>query len=266
RWLAGGAHCRTPASRTGSIRGRALRRRRLAGRAPNGGGRRRGRGRRGREAKWSVRSWLSLKFEATGASSGKACPRHRVRPKAGPMINSGEVSVPAVPKMRQSKALKRLLLTPDVNRFNRKDNRPPPKLRGACRPFVRRGSGAARPGEIEEFMPDALRGRAAKDLRQLVVAVAEPLEAHRKSDALFGGLKDDEGRGRAGPQLLDQGLVHDHFGDAAARKAAHEAGPPDIDLVDLQPEPGRQQHAHRGDHAHQPALLIGGLEHDHGDA
>src|ERR1022692_3871574 len=63
---------------------------------------------------------------------------------------------------------------------------------------------------------------APTPLRQLVVAVTETLEAHRKSDALLGGLKDDEGRRRAGPQLLDQGSVHDHLGDATARQTAHE--------------------------------------------
>ena len=35
-------------------------------------------------------------------------------------------------------------------------------------------------------------------LRQLVVALAEPVQAERKADALFGGLEDDEGRGLGG--------------------------------------------------------------------
>ena len=57
-----------------------------------------------------------------------------------------------------------------------------------------------------------------------------------------------------------------HLGDAAVRQAAHEAGAADVGLVDLQPEAGRQQHAERRQHAHQPALLVGGLQHDHGEA
>ena len=35
-------------------------------------------------------------------------------------------------------------------------------------------------------------------------------------------------------------------------------------LIDLEAEAGGQQHAERGHHPHQPALGVGGLEHDHG--
>ena len=56
------------------------------------------------------------------------------------------------------------------------------------------------------------------------------------------------------------------FGDAAVGQAANEAGAADIGLVDLEPEARRQQHAERCNHAHQPAFLVGGLEHDHGQA
>jgi hypothetical protein len=70
----------------------------------------------------------------------------------------------------------------------------------------------------------------------------------------------------AGAQLLHQVVVHHHLGDAAVRQAAHEAGAADVGLVDLQAQAGRQQHAERREHAHQPALLIGGLQHDHGQA
>ena len=66
--------------------------------------------------------------------------------------------------------------------------------------------------------------------------------------------------------LIDQIVVHDDFGDAAVGQAAHEAGAADVVVVDLQAEPRRQQDAERRDHAHQPALLIGGLEHDDGQS
>src|SRR4029078_1340604 len=103
-------------------------------------------------------------------------------------------------------------------------------------------------------------------LRQLVVAFAEPGQAHREADAFFGRLKDDECRAFSGTQLLDQLVVHDHFSDAAVWQAADEARAPDIRLVDLEPETRRQHHAERRDHAHQAAFLVGRLEHDHGEA
>src|SRR5215469_2072319 len=99
-------------------------------------------------------------------------------------------------------------------------SRPRPRLRGAA---------AASP------LP-RLRHAPRAQLRQLVEAVAESLEAHRKSDALFRGLKDDKGRGRPGPQLLDQILIHDHLGHAAGRKATHETGPSDVHGIDLEAE------------------------------
>jgi hypothetical protein len=37
-------------------------------------------------------------------------------------------------------------------------------------------------------------------------------------------------------------------------------------LIDLQPEAGGKQNAHGGDDTHEPALLVGGLQHDHGEA
>src|SRR3954471_13580888 len=69
-------------------------------------------------------------------------------------------------------------------------------------------------------------------LRQLVEAVAEAFEAHGEADALLGRLEDDEGRGLAGAQLLEQIVVHHHLGHAAVGQAAHEPGAAHIDLVD----------------------------------
>ena len=62
--------------------------------------------------------------------------------------------------------------------------------------------------------------------------------------------------------LIDQVVLHHHLGDASRREAAHEPGPADIGLVDLEPEPGRQQHTKRRDHPQEPALAVGSLEHD----
>src|SRR5579864_5664120 len=95
--------------------------------------------------------------------------------------------------------------------------------------------------------------------RQFVVAVAKTLQAHGKADAFFGRLENDEGRGLAVAQLVDQVVVHDHFGDAAVGQAAHETSAADVLIVDLQPQPRGNQHAERRDHAHQAALLVAGL-------
>src|SRR5579864_2818034 len=113
-----------------------------------------------------------------------------------------------------------------------------------------------------------VRSRGAKipALRQLVVALTKALQAHRKADAFLGRLEDDEGRGLAVAQFVDQIVVHDHFGDAAVGQAAYEAGAADIVVVDLEPEPRGDQDAERRHDAHQPALLIAGLEHDHDQA
>ena len=67
-------------------------------------------------------------------------------------------------------------------------------------------------------------------------------------------------------QLADQVVVHDDLGDAAVGHAAHEAGPAELGIVDLQPQARRQQHAGRGDHPHDPGLLVRGLQDDHGQA
>src|SRR5215472_9357621 len=100
--------------------------------------------------------------------------------------------------------------------------------------------------------------------RQLVKALRKSVQAERKSDALLWRLEDDEGRRLGSLQLAEQLVVHDNFGDAAVRKAAHEAGAPHVLVVELQAQSGGQQHAERRYYPHQPALLVGGLEHDHG--
>src|SRR5260370_26716878 len=99
-------------------------------------------------------------------------------------------------------------------------------------------------------------GFSLSKLWQLVVALAESLQAHREANAFLRRLENDEGRSLPGAQLLDQIVVHHHFGHAAARQAAHETGAADVLIVDLQPESRRHQDAKRGHHPHQAALLV----------
>src|SRR3954452_19408378 len=103
-------------------------------------------------------------------------------------------------------------------------------------------------------------------LRQLVEALAKPLQAHRNADAFFGRLEDDEGRLLAAAQLLEQVFVHLHLGDAPVRQAAHETRAADVSRVDLQAEAGREEHAEGRQHPHESALLIRGLQYDHSQA
>src|SRR6202022_3266932 len=76
-------------------------------------------------------------------------------------------------------------------------------------------------------------------LRQLVEILTEALETYGKADALLGRLENDESRGLPAAQLLEQIVIHHHFGNAAVGQAAHESGAADVDLVDLEPEAGR---------------------------
>lgn len=110
------------------------------------------------------------------------------------------------------------------------------------------------------------RNRALGALRQLVVALAEPVQAEREADAFFRRLKNDESGGLGAAELAEQLVFEDDLGDAAVGEAADEAGAADVLVVELESEPGGQQDPERGDHAHQAALLVGSLEHDHGQA
>src|SRR5512139_3503505 len=122
--------------------------------------------------------------------------------------------------------------------------------------------GRHKAGRDRKFYRSGQRG----GLRQLVVALAEAGKAHREPNSFLRRLEDNEGCRLADAQLLDQLVIHDDFGDAAVRQAPHKTGAADVRLVDLQAKARRQQYAERCDHAHQPAFLIGGLEHDHGEA
>src|SRR4029079_1009860 len=81
--------------------------------------------------------------------------------------------------------------------------------------------------------------------------------------ALFRRLEDNEGSRLSGPQLVDQIVVHHDLGHAAVGHAAHEAGPAQFGIVDLEPEAGGQQDARRGDHPHDPRLLVRSAQDDH---
>src|SRR5437588_12162323 len=69
--------------------------------------------------------------------------------------------------------------------------------------------------------------------RQLVEPVAEPVQAEREADALFGGLEDDEGRGLGAAELAEQLVVHHHLGDAAIGQASHKTGAADVLIVEF---------------------------------
>jgi hypothetical protein len=51
--------------------------------------------------------------------------------------------------------------------------------------------------------------------RQLIIPLADPVQAERKPDPLFRRLENDERRGLGGTQLPEQLVVHHDFGDAA---------------------------------------------------
>src|ERR1043165_8712136 len=67
---------------------------------------------------------------------------------------------------------------------------------------------------------DGMGSIAPPELRQLVVPLAEPVQAEREADAFFRGLEDDEGRGLGGAELTQELFVHHDFGDAAIGQAA----------------------------------------------
>src|ERR1700676_5793581 len=81
--------------------------------------------------------------------------------------------------------------------------------------------------------------------RQLVIPFPEPVQAQRKPDPLFRGLEDDERRGLGGAELTQELVVHHDFGNAAVGQAADKSGAADVDIVELQAEPGGQEHAER---------------------
>ncbi len=64
-------------------------------------------------------------------------------------------------------------------------------------------------------------------------------------------------RGRRGA------VVHHHFGDAAGRQAAHEAGTALVTVVDVQAEACRQKDTKRRYHPEKTRLSIGRLKRDH---
>src|ERR1700686_2760741 len=69
--------------------------------------------------------------------------------------------------------------------------------------------------------------------RQLVIPLANPVQTQRESDALFGGLENDKGRGLGGAQLAQKLVVHDDLGDPAIWQASDKTGAADIDIVEL---------------------------------
>src|SRR5216684_1108749 len=77
--------------------------------------------------------------------------------------------------------------------------------------------------------------------RQLVIPLADAVQAQRKSDALFRGLEDDKRRGLGGAELAQKLVVHHHLGDAAIGQTSDKAGAADVLIVEFEAEPRRQQ-------------------------
>src|SRR5712664_2940339 len=91
--------------------------------------------------------------------------------------------------------------------------------------------------------------------RQLVVPLADAVQAQRKPDPLFGGLENNKRRGLSGAELAQKLVVHHDLGDAAIGQAADKAGAADILIVEFEAKPRRQQHA-QGRHHPPPTGYI----------
>ena len=81
--------------------------------------------------------------------------------------------------------------------------------------------------------------------RQLVIPLADPVQAQRKPDALFRGLENDKRRGLGGAELAQQLVVHHDLRHAAIGQAPDKTSAADVLIVELQAQPGGQQHAER---------------------
>src|SRR5437764_12449606 len=79
--------------------------------------------------------------------------------------------------------------------------------------------------------------------RQLIEPFTEPVQAEREADALFGGFEDDESCRLGAAQLAQELVVHHDFGHAAIGQAPDKAGAANILVIELEAEPGGQQHA-----------------------
>src|SRR5271155_2892203 len=93
-------------------------------------------------------------------------------------------------------------------------------------------------------------------LRQSFETLLKAIESQGNSSAFLRLLKNRECGIFAIFHLLDELFHHHHFGDAAGRKTAHEAGAADILIVDLESEAGRQEDTERRDDTQQTALAV----------
>ena len=65
-----------------------------------------------------------------------------------------------------------------------------------------------------------LKANAIPRSRQLVIPLADPVQAQRKPDPFFGGLENNRGRGLGGAELAQELVVHHDLGDAAIGQAS----------------------------------------------
>ena len=102
--------------------------------------------------------------------------------------------------------------------------------------------------------------------RQLVVALADPVQAERKPDALFRGLemmKVAVLAVRSWPSSLSS--ITTSATQPLGRQRTKPARPTST-LSSFRPRPEGSSTPERRHHPHQLALLVGGLQHDHGQA
>src|SRR5262245_25670676 len=125
-------------------------------------------------------------------------------------------------------------------------------------PQRRMFSAAESPFSVADFLPSNQVW-----LFQIGERVAEALQAYGNADAGLRRVEGDEHGGAAGLHLVDDLVLQHHLRHAAALAAFEEGRIADVLAVDLESEPGGQQHAERNHYAKQLLVLADRLiEHD----
>src|SRR5262245_27562295 len=88
-------------------------------------------------------------------------------------------------------------------------------------------------------------------------------ERYRDADPFLRGLEEDERRGLAAAELAEELILQHHLRHASVRDAADEPGLADVALINLEGEARSEQHAERGEDAHDARPSVGRLEDDH---
>ena len=160
---------------------------------------------------------------------------------------------------------------PSSPRARGRDARLQRRAAGGPRPRRRSSSGRASRFEVDPRLapgPATLAERATSTAIGPKAACRSPRRSHSATRGMpmpSSGVWKMMNVASCRCATADQRVVEHHFGDAAVRQAPHEARAADIGGVDLQAEPGRQQHAERRQDAQEAALLVGGLQDQHGE-